>query len=220
MPQPRVVVGLDFGTTFSGFAYAHIAEPDEVFNFQAWPDENLGGGRPYCKTKTALFYDVNEDGGVGELKGWGWSALVKYTNALQRKKAGRLVEPQKQRPTQLRQKPLLTFTRHLAGSLRNSDDLPLEEPSAGETSTLVSYIDDAADSEVGVLITNFKLLLAGEENERAASGPLPAMQLPKGLSIIQAITDYLSKISELVMEHLRLRFNNSMTMEEVNDVFN
>jgi hypothetical protein len=46
----RMVVGLDLGTTtFSGFAFAHMSNPDHVYTFYDWPIQVKGGGRPYCK---------------------------------------------------------------------------------------------------------------------------------------------------------------------------
>ncbi|EFJ27612.1 hypothetical protein SELMODRAFT_411756 [Selaginella moellendorffii] len=72
--QPKVIVGLDFGTTFSGFSFAHRSDPDDVQSFYDWPD----AGRPYCKTQTSLFYSP-----AGELLAWGWSALKAYSEALQ-----------------------------------------------------------------------------------------------------------------------------------------
>ncbi len=52
----RVVVGLDFGTTFSGFAFAHMSDPHLIYSFYDWPMQTKGGGRPYCKAITALYY--------------------------------------------------------------------------------------------------------------------------------------------------------------------
>lgn len=77
---PRVAVGLDFGTTFSGFAYAHISEPSKVFTFYEWPEQASGGGQPYCKTQTSLYYS-KDDNNI-KLESWGWPALVEYRKAL------------------------------------------------------------------------------------------------------------------------------------------
>ena len=78
---PRVAVGLDFGTTFSGFAYAHISEPSKVFTFYEWPEQASGGGQPYCKTQTSIYYS-KDDNDVLKLESWGWPALVGYRKAL------------------------------------------------------------------------------------------------------------------------------------------
>ena len=92
--RARVVVALDFGTTFSGFAYARTAEPDQVYKFYEWPCVGKVGAKPYCKTQTSLFYEPIFKQGpqfVGcsqvaqppafKLKSWGWSALVDYTES-------------------------------------------------------------------------------------------------------------------------------------------
>lgn len=82
--EPKVVVGLDFGTSFSGFAYALRADPDKIFIFYDWPKQAEGGGLRYCKTKTNLLYyagasDDPEE--TFELRDWGWPAFVRYTSA-------------------------------------------------------------------------------------------------------------------------------------------
>ncbi|CAG8533952.1 13632_t:CDS:2 [Funneliformis mosseae] len=65
----RILVSIDFGTTFSGFAYVHkgdsIRNPDIVTN-DIWPD-SVGD----YKTPTALLYDK----AYKEVKNWGTSAL-------------------------------------------------------------------------------------------------------------------------------------------------
>ena len=39
-----------------------------------WPDQIEGGGLPYCKTRTQLLLD----GDTGDVRAWGWSALVQH----------------------------------------------------------------------------------------------------------------------------------------------
>ncbi|GES81263.1 hypothetical protein GLOIN_2v1470298 [Rhizophagus clarus] len=63
----RVVVGIDFGTTYSGFAYANKVNPEIVTN-DTWP-EQLG----VLKTNTVLQYD--ED--FLQVEAWGSPALAK-----------------------------------------------------------------------------------------------------------------------------------------------
>ncbi|KAG0629702.1 hypothetical protein M758_1G123700 [Ceratodon purpureus] len=75
--RPRVIVGLDFGTTYSGFAFAHISDPEKVYNFFDYPK---GGGaeKPYCKTLSGSYYkDVGA--GVWQFKSWGFPARAEYT---------------------------------------------------------------------------------------------------------------------------------------------
>ena len=75
--EPKVVVGLDFGTAFSGFAFAHVSEPDKIFTFFDYP--KAGGEKPYCKTLTASYYKKQTDGvGKYHLKSWGYSARADY----------------------------------------------------------------------------------------------------------------------------------------------
>jgi molecular chaperone DnaK (HSP70) len=88
--EARVVVGLDFGTTFSGFGYAHRSDPTEVCVHHEWPGFAEASGKPYCKTQTALYY--KRTGGSWKLDAWGWQAQLNYTRDLdlvQRKKAGK-----------------------------------------------------------------------------------------------------------------------------------
>lgn len=75
--EPKLVVGLDFGTAFSGFAFAHVSEPDNVYTFFDYP--KAGGEKPYCKTLTASYYKKQTDeGGTYQLKSWGYPARAEY----------------------------------------------------------------------------------------------------------------------------------------------
>ncbi|PKY35212.1 hypothetical protein RhiirB3_455709, partial [Rhizophagus irregularis] len=49
----RAVVAIDFGTTFSGFAYSNRADPEIITN-DVWPQQ-IG----VLKTNTVLQYDSN-----------------------------------------------------------------------------------------------------------------------------------------------------------------
>jgi molecular chaperone DnaK (HSP70) len=80
VPKPRVVVGLDFGTTFSGFAYAHTADPEMIYTYYDYP--KASGEKPYCKTLTASYYKQTDAGGW-ELKSWGYPARVDYERDIQ-----------------------------------------------------------------------------------------------------------------------------------------
>ncbi|RIA82722.1 hypothetical protein C1645_834918 [Glomus cerebriforme] len=64
----RVVVGLDFGTTYSGFAYCHVNENQNICSNDSWHGE-VG----QLKTNTVLQYD-NE---YKNVKFWGAPALAK-----------------------------------------------------------------------------------------------------------------------------------------------
>ncbi|PKY24628.1 hypothetical protein RhiirB3_472090 [Rhizophagus irregularis] len=62
----RVVVAIDFGTTFSGFAYANRASPEIITN-DVWPQQ-IGS----LKTNTVLQYDSNYQNVIK----WGNPALA------------------------------------------------------------------------------------------------------------------------------------------------
>ncbi|GBB85959.1 hypothetical protein RclHR1_01240010 [Rhizophagus clarus] len=63
----RVVVGLDFGTTYSGFAYCHVSDKGNVCSHDNWHGE-VG-----LKTNTVLRYDDE----YNNVKFWGAQALAK-----------------------------------------------------------------------------------------------------------------------------------------------
>ncbi|CAB4437265.1 unnamed protein product [Rhizophagus irregularis] len=64
----RVVVGLDFGTTYSGFAYCHISDEYNICS-----NDNWNGDVGQLKTNTVLQYDDE----YNNVKLWGAPALVK-----------------------------------------------------------------------------------------------------------------------------------------------
>ncbi|RGB26164.1 hypothetical protein C1646_721887 [Rhizophagus diaphanus] len=64
----RVVVGLDFGTTYSGFAYCHVSDEVNICSNDVW-NGNVG----QLKTNTVLQYDDE----YNNVKLWGAPALVK-----------------------------------------------------------------------------------------------------------------------------------------------
>ncbi|RIA91787.1 hypothetical protein C1645_766521 [Glomus cerebriforme] len=72
MSDIRVVVGLDFGTTYSGFTYCHVKNRSYTTNDQ-WP-----GSRGQCqyKTNTVLKYDDT----FTNVELWGCPALSKRPN--------------------------------------------------------------------------------------------------------------------------------------------
>lgn len=74
LSKPRVVVGLDFGTTYSGFAFAHISDPEKVYAFYEYPRSGGGGDRNYCKTLTGSYYKQQGVGGAWQFKSWGYPA--------------------------------------------------------------------------------------------------------------------------------------------------
>ncbi|CAB5390996.1 unnamed protein product [Rhizophagus irregularis] len=94
----RVIVSIDFGTTYSGFAYTHIKNKEkEIFTHTDWQDY---AGR--FKTPTVLLYDD----GLKSVQSWGFSALPK-------------------RPKRKKEKaiPVELFKLHL-GNMTNKPSLP------------------------------------------------------------------------------------------------
>ncbi|KAI5850386.1 hypothetical protein DFP73DRAFT_539181 [Morchella snyderi] len=58
--EPKIIVAVDFGTTFSGVAFAYTDEPDDKEVISAWPS---GGNRTSDKVPTEVSYDNNAPGG-------------------------------------------------------------------------------------------------------------------------------------------------------------
>ncbi|RGB28802.1 hypothetical protein C1646_341924 [Rhizophagus diaphanus] len=97
----RIVVGLDFGTTYSGFSYCHVADSENIVTNDKWP-ENFGN----LKTNTVLQYDCEYD----KVESWGLPALAKRPN---------------RRKNEIRKRPVELFKLHL-GNL--SDNLKPKLP--------------------------------------------------------------------------------------------
>ncbi|RGB33498.1 hypothetical protein C1646_788697 [Rhizophagus diaphanus] len=73
-PDIRLVIGLDFGTTYSGFTLYHVEDGDdlsEIKTNEEWPGE-VGK----FKTNTVLQYDEDFE----EVELWGYPALCKKPN--------------------------------------------------------------------------------------------------------------------------------------------
>ncbi|CAI2175780.1 15441_t:CDS:2 [Funneliformis geosporum] len=80
----RVVVGIDFGTTYSGFSYCHVASDNkEIITNDQWPD-NAG----QFKTNTVLQYDKIFE----NVEKWGKPALSKRSRRGEKKSETRPVE--------------------------------------------------------------------------------------------------------------------------------
>ncbi|GBB95725.1 hypothetical protein RclHR1_00260030 [Rhizophagus clarus] len=92
----RVVVGLDFGTTYSGFTYCHVSDDNNLVTNDQWPGE-IG----QLKTNTALQYNEN----YMNVGSWGYPALSK--------------RPNKKKKSKDRSKPVELFKLHL-GNLVDS----------------------------------------------------------------------------------------------------
>ncbi|GBB98870.1 hypothetical protein RclHR1_03350001 [Rhizophagus clarus] len=71
----RIIVGLDFGTTYSGFSYCHVGKNQEIFLNHTWP------GHIMLKTNTVLRYDAE----YNNVLSWGTSALYERPHRKNRK---------------------------------------------------------------------------------------------------------------------------------------
>ncbi|GBC29314.2 uncharacterized protein OCT59_009912 [Rhizophagus irregularis] len=95
----RVIVGIDFGTTHSGFAYTHVrTQLNEIITHTDWQDY---AGR--FKVPTVLLYDDD----LKSVQSWGFSALAK------RPKRKKVID----------KKPVELFKLHL-GKMSNKPPLP------------------------------------------------------------------------------------------------
>ncbi|CAG8766488.1 22675_t:CDS:1, partial [Rhizophagus irregularis] len=68
----RIVVGLEFGLTYSGFSYCHVKEKGNVCSNDIWH----GGEYHQLKTNTVLQYDDE----YNNVKLWGAPAMMKKQN--------------------------------------------------------------------------------------------------------------------------------------------
>ncbi|CAG8681881.1 16539_t:CDS:10, partial [Acaulospora morrowiae] len=113
----RVVVSIDFGTTFSGFAYANRANPEIITN-DSWPEQ-----QGTFKTNTCLAYDDNL-----QLVSWGYPALAQ--------------EPPKKKKQAARPhpKPVELFKLHLANV--KEDEKPPLPPGLDPRKAITDYLHE------------------------------------------------------------------------------
>ncbi|KAJ3017189.1 hypothetical protein HKX48_003670 [Thoreauomyces humboldtii] len=69
----RIVAGIDFGTTHSGFVFEHVASPDRIECFYDWENQL----RPYCKNATAIWFNIAEK----KVDAWGYTAIQRALEA-------------------------------------------------------------------------------------------------------------------------------------------
>jgi hypothetical protein len=72
MVSKKVYVGIDFGTTHTGFSYTFDGAKNDIFIYSDWP-----GQQPYSKDKTCILYE-NENG-IWNVKKYGYSAYEHYS---------------------------------------------------------------------------------------------------------------------------------------------
>ncbi|CAI2174732.1 1672_t:CDS:2 [Funneliformis geosporum] len=123
----RILVAIDFGTTYSGFAYAHKENPENVVVNNSWP-----GREGVFKTPTALQYDER----YNKVINWGYNALVEEPDELE--EGSDDLEEQRTRPVEL-------FKLHL--STLGWNDKPWLPPRFGYKKAVKDYL-----SKLGELI--------------------------------------------------------------------
>ncbi|KAI8926264.1 hypothetical protein BC831DRAFT_457079 [Entophlyctis helioformis] len=87
LPTPyRFCVGIDFGSTYSGFSYAPVDAPDDINSFTEW--ENQPANMPFPKAPTSIRYRLEADGTYTPVF-WGHKSKRAETRAI---KSGELIE--------------------------------------------------------------------------------------------------------------------------------
>ena len=208
------MVALDFGTTFSGFAYAHTAEPDKVYKFYDWPCLDRVGAEPYCKTQTSLYYEpivkhdpqdvsschVAQSPQAFKLKSWGWSALVDYTQSV--RLASRASRHGREIPNPSNAGTIAASRRKGLSAM----DSEAWRPCVAKTHN--PRDNKRSSSFSGFFATKFKLYLADQH-------PGHRNRIPAGLSVEIIIADYLRCISGFILSELQQRYGKHLGMEDV-----
>lgn len=176
------VVAIDFGTTFSGFAYAQRSNP-RVREFFGWPGE---GQRKYSKTPTALYYVSKEENGPYNVVQWGWPALKTF--AMESRKATAVLH------------------QHEGGSF-GQEMRHIRINSTGATGH--------SEQKYGLFVTHFKLQLHADCNPDFQLSQCTSLHLPGGLTAEQLVVDYLKKMGDFIMDHLRKSYDNGLGMDAV-----
>ncbi|CAI2188606.1 1136_t:CDS:2, partial [Funneliformis geosporum] len=100
----RVVLAIDFGTTYSGFAYAHIASPELIIVKDNW--DGVEGHR--LKLPTVIKY---KDDSYDSIESWGYNALSRRPS-------------KKEKARSKSSRPVEWFKFHLSKSLKEIPFLP------------------------------------------------------------------------------------------------
>ncbi|KAH7296272.1 hypothetical protein KP509_26G016700 [Ceratopteris richardii] len=188
-PLPEVVIAVDFGTTFSGFAYVKTSGPNEVRDNCAWPGSRQVGAETYCKTQTSLYYEhrPSTDGRLHlELKAWGWPAFLAFDRA---------VSEYVFRHNRLQRQNVSSGTSNSNLSSPITED-PL-------------YASESLAMKVGFFAHRFKLYFAPHHH----SISLPA--LPGNLTPEKLVVDYLRCFTEFIIDRLRVAIREDFSMNEV-----
>ncbi|CAB4471180.1 unnamed protein product [Rhizophagus irregularis] len=102
----RVVVAIDFGTTYSGYAYAHKEQPDVIIVQDSWKEYESR-----FKTPTVVKYYDN----YSDIKLWGYPALIEKPKL----KKARLFSSSKLPKSS--SAPIELFKLHLLKSIKESE---------------------------------------------------------------------------------------------------
>ena len=207
------MAAIDFGTTFSGFAYARSADPDKVFKHYDWPCVGKVGAKPYCKTQTSLYYEPilkpepqdivpsqAQPHPAFQLKSWGWSALVHYTESA--RSASRSSAAAPHNPNRLAP-PDYEGWRPWEVNI-------MDNPSGSDNLDMIrTELRSAPSSLVGFFATKFKLHLADQPPAHNRN------RTPAGLSVESLIVDYLRCISGFILSEFQLRYGKHFGMDDV-----
>ncbi|KAH6556643.1 hypothetical protein KP509_1Z165800 [Ceratopteris richardii] len=177
-----IVVSIDFGTRFSGFAYARSsARPlDIIVNFD-WPGGESARAIPSCKNQTSLLYLPSSDAeGSFELKEWGWSAFHAYKEIVQD-----LVK------------------KRLKGGASASclEEWKLTSPDRRPRGLL-----NPTDGNQAFFATMFKLFLAPQPGIGSILPPLPP-----GLTVERFVVDYLRSLTDHAVLQLSRALQKKLT---------
>ncbi|CAI2179278.1 13254_t:CDS:2 [Funneliformis geosporum] len=99
----RIVLAIDFGTTYSGYAYAHVASPDRILVKDDWD-----GVEGRLKLPTVIKYKENS---YDSIELWGYRALARRPS-------------KKEKANPKSSKPVERFKLHLSKSLKEKPFLP------------------------------------------------------------------------------------------------
>ncbi|KAG0603397.1 hypothetical protein M758_10G090700 [Ceratodon purpureus] len=209
--KPRVIVGLDFGTTFSGFAFAHVSDPDKIYTYYDYP--KAGGEKPYCKTLTASYYKATAKGGW-QLHSWGYPARTEYERDIQalhkylKSQSPTSSAPSENIPTSPSSgRGVENFFSKVFNSWNNSASKEACtqpgtcNPPSSSNQPGKSDAPPTQSPSLGVFLSRFKLHLASRNTEELSASPLPP-----GLTIEQVITDYLRELGDLILKHLQHKY--------------
>ncbi|CAM6128180.1 unnamed protein product [Calypogeia fissa] len=189
--SPKYVMAIDFGTTFSGAAFAKLSDinsngkhgDDGIQLHENWPGQAEAGAKAYSKTQTSVWYMPGSIPGTFDLKGWGWTGYLGYIESAQ--SAGLIMK-------EIRQ-PL------------NSDFQVVQTKGSSRVST--RCIKNLFQ-RCGYFLKNFKLGVAGVEQN-----------LPDGLKLERVISDYLRELSTYILKVTQAKDGSYATQQEVQYVF-